>query len=215
MKIHGPYQTSKTIHKEHILANRNVLRTHSTCLAQVHRRSCPTAKGNRTLNPSCFMTLAYIGPSVDGDAGLTESKSEPDGMKPYISTGAMNGPRTLPMTTSMMAAASSPPEFLVMTTLDAIVVGIALTTTMPASMVTSIAPDVSPPAAITIRITAICCQRLLRQHDMHSLLSMRTGITMNPMPWTRKCKRQLVMCSLSFFGASCIPLMKNINAIAP
>jgi hypothetical protein len=101
------------------------------------------------------MTLAYMGPRVDGDAGRTWSKAESAGIKANVKPGVMNGPKTLPITTSMMAAASSPPEFRVMTTLDAIVVGQALTTTIPTSMVMSMVPELIPPAAITIRIKTI------------------------------------------------------------
>lgn len=50
----------------------------------------------------------------------------------------------------MMAAASSPPEFLVMTTLDAIVVGMQLAAIMPTRTLGSMAPELTPPAAITM-----------------------------------------------------------------
>lgn len=38
---------------------------------------------------------------------------------------------------------------------------------------------------------------------------------MNPIPWTRMCNLQFVICSFNFCGDSCIPLMKKISAIAP
>lgn len=55
------------------------------------------------------------------------------------------------MTTSIMAAASSPPAFLVMTTFDAMVVGMQPTTTMPTKILGSILPEEIPPAAIIMR----------------------------------------------------------------
>ena len=67
-----------------------------------------------------------------------------------MSQGVRNEPSTLPITTSMMAAASSPPAFRVITTFDAIVVGMQLATIIPTSTLGSMAPERTPPAAITI-----------------------------------------------------------------
>ena len=146
------YQISTTRPREQTFANWNVCNAHSTFFDHIHRNACPTAKGSNTLRPSCFITEAYIGPIVDGAAGRHWSKAASAGRKPYIRDGARNGPKTLPMTTSMMAAASSPPAFLVITTLDAMVVGIALTAIMPISIRGSKSPDLTPPAATTIWI---------------------------------------------------------------
>jgi hypothetical protein len=89
---------------------------------------------------------------VLGDAGRSESNTESPGKKPYIKKGDKNDPTTLPMTTSIIAAASSPPAFLVITTLDAMVVGIQLTTTMPIKILGSMLPELIPPAAMIMRI---------------------------------------------------------------
>jgi hypothetical protein len=90
---------------------------------------------------------------VLGEAGRKELNTESPGKKPYIKNGDRNEPTTLPMTTSMIAAASSPPAFLVITTLDAMVVGIQLTTTIPTKILASMLPELIPPAVIIMRIT--------------------------------------------------------------
>lgn len=109
----------------------NLLTAQSTWTGQNLLISWPAHMGTRTLSPNCINTPAYIFPSVRGVAGLQASNSGFEGRKAYTKAGEMNEPKMLPMTTSTMAAASSPPADLVMKTLDAIVVGRQLKTTMP------------------------------------------------------------------------------------
>lgn len=84
-----------------------------------------------TLRPSCLATLAYIRLRVLGLAGRHGPNVSSVGMKPYIRSGEKKDPNTLPRTTEITAAASSPPALRVMTTLDAIVVGRHAVTSRP------------------------------------------------------------------------------------
>ena len=67
-----------------------------------------------------------------------------------MSKGERKVPATLPTTTEMMAASSSPPARRVMTTLEAMVVGIQAVTSMPRMMGMEGVSDSSAPAAIEI-----------------------------------------------------------------
>lgn len=120
------------------------------------------------------MTLAYIGPKVSAFAGLSESNSPPLGRNPYISQGERKDPTTFPITTSIIAAASSPPAFLVITTLDAIVVGMQLTTTIPTRMLASIVPERTPPATIMIWIMTRTDQQ--KRSNMGTQVEFRTKL---------------------------------------
>jgi hypothetical protein len=64
--------------------------------------------------------------------------------------GDTKAPNKLPITTSTMAAASSPPALRVISTLDAIVVGKHDTTIMPTRTLVSMACVRRSPAAIMI-----------------------------------------------------------------
>lgn len=147
------YQTIVIKKKADILARYRWSSAHCTCLTQSHRITWPTSKGSTTLSPSCIETSAYMRPSVLTEAGRHASNSGCGGRNAYIKPGQIKAPRVLPITTSTMAAASSPPAALVMTTLEAIVVGRQLSTTIPTKTLVSIACDWRSPAAMTMRMT--------------------------------------------------------------
>lgn len=72
-----------------------------------------------------------------------------------MSPGQRKDPKTLPITTSMMAAASSPPALRVMTILDAMVVGRQLVTSIPRRTEMSMTLVRRSPAAMMIHMMAI------------------------------------------------------------
>ncbi len=76
-----------------------------------------------TLRLNWKATSPYMRPRVLGEAGRHSSIPTGWGGKAYINPGEMKDPKTLPMTTSITAAESSPPAARVMTTFDAMVVG--------------------------------------------------------------------------------------------
>ena len=84
---------------------------------------------------------------VDGLAGRQRSNTASEGMKPYMSNGERKAPVTLPYTTETMAAASSPPEARVMTTLEAMVVGRHEVVSIPMMTATEGVPLSRAPAA--------------------------------------------------------------------
>lgn len=150
------HHTSSTRQSPEILANCNFCNAVAVASSFHHRIACPTSSGSTTLRHSCFATSAYMRPRELGSAGAQDANSSVLGMKPYIKIGEINDPTTLPRTTSITAAVSSPPAERVMTTLEAMVVGRHAVASMPTMMGIDGVPLWRAPAARDIWMMAFC-----------------------------------------------------------
>lgn len=159
------YQTRRIRQKPDSLPSRSLANAQTARASHLHLAAWPSSSGSTTLSPICRATPAYMLPSSAGPAGLHASNTSlpPPGTTPApragkrakMMSGERKAPATLPTTTETTAAASSPPAARVMTTLEAMVVGMHAATSMPIMTGTPGTRVRRAPAAMLMRMMAV------------------------------------------------------------